>query len=297
MLTLVSILLSITMLAQEAYAQPGIGVDPEKDSLSMKDLQAYLSKIREKRPTVALVLSGGGAKGVSHIGVIEYLDSLQIPVDVVLGTSMGGLIGSLYSLGYTPEQMDSLVRSFDWDVALTDRIPRKYISYNTTKYKEKILLSFPFYYSKKTYANKLEQDIQYAGAEKKYKKMHFGANDNEDATRQVRDNLLGSLPSGFAFGQNVNNIFSSLTVGYQDNMDFMDLPIPFVCVATEMVTAKPNVHSGSVRSGESGRNGARGRRHEGQLSDRHCQGNGCGHHHRRGPVFRLQGLYPAEQPR
>ena len=91
MLTLVSILLSITMLAQEAYAQPGIGVDPEKDSLSMKDLQAYLSKIREKRPTVALVLSGGGAKGVSHIGVIEYLDSLQIPVDVVLGTSMGGL--------------------------------------------------------------------------------------------------------------------------------------------------------------------------------------------------------------
>lgn len=242
MLTLVSILLSITMLAQEAYAQPGIGVDPEKDSLSMKDLQAYLSKIREKRPTVALVLSGGGAKGVSHIGVIEYLDSLQIPVDVVLGTSMGGLIGSLYSLGYSPEQMDSLVRSFDWDVALTDRIPRKYISYNTTKYKEKILLSFPFYYSKKTYANKLEQDIQYAGAEKKYKKMHFGANDNEDATRQVmRDNLLGSLPSGFAFGQNVNNIFSSLTVGYQDNMDFMDLPIPFVCVATEMVTAKPKI--------------------------------------------------------
>lgn len=241
LLTLVSILLSITMLAQEAYAQPGIGVDPEKDSLSMKDLQAYLSKIREKRPTVALVLSGGGAKGVSHIGVIEYLDSLQIPVDVVLGTSMGGLIGSLYSLGYSPEQMDSLVRSFDWDVALTDRIPRKYISYNTTKYKEKILLSFPFYYSKKTYANKLEQDIQYAGAEKKYKKMHFCANDNEDATRQVRDNLLGSLPSGFAFGQNVNNIFSSLTVGYQDNMDFMDLPIPFVCVATEMVTAKPKI--------------------------------------------------------
>lgn len=55
----------------------------------------------------------------------------------------------------------------------------------------------------------------------------------------MRDNLLGSLPSGFAFGQNVNNIFSSLTVGYQDNMSFEELPIPFVCVATEMVTAKP----------------------------------------------------------
>ena len=154
---------------------------------------------------------------------------------------MGGLIGSLYSLGYQPEQMDSILRSFDWDVALTDKVPRDYISYATSKYKEKILLSFPFYYAKKDYVERMEENIQYTGTERKYDQIHFGAAKGEDATRVVRDNLLGSLPSGFAFGQNVNNIFSSLTVGYQDNMSFEELPIPFVCVATEMVTAKPKI--------------------------------------------------------
>lgn len=217
------------------------GIDETRDSLSLESLRDYLSMIREKRPTVALVLSGGGAKGASHIGVIKCLDSLGIPVDVVLGTSMGGLIGSLYSLGYQPEQMDSILRSFDWDVALTDKVPRDYISYATSKYKEKILLSFPFFYSKKDYVERMAENIQYAGTERKYDQIHFGEAKGEDATRVVRDNLLGSLPSGFAFGQNVNNIFSSLTVGYQDNMSFEELPIPFVCVATEMVTAKPKI--------------------------------------------------------
>lgn len=216
-------------------------IDPQMDSLSMEILREYLDMVREKRPTVALVLSGGGAKGASHIGVIQCLDSLGIPVDVVLGTSMGGLIGSLYSLGYSPHEMDSLIRTIDWDVALTDRVPRNFISYNESKYKEKILLSFPFFYSKKDYQQELEENIHYEGAERKYDKMHWGAGKGEDPAKLVRDNLWGSLPSGFATGQNVNNIFSSLTVGYQDYMDFMDLPIPFVCVATEMVTAKPKI--------------------------------------------------------
>ena len=216
-------------------------IDPQMDSLSMEILREYLDMVREKRPTVALVLSGGGAKGASHIGVIQCLDSLGIPVDVVLGTSMGGLIGSLYSLGYSPHEMDSLIRTIDWDVALTDRVPRNFISYNESKYKEKILLSFPFFYAKKDYQQELEENIHYEGAERKYDNMHWGAGKGEDPAKLVRDNLLGSLPSGFATGQNVNNIFSSLTVGYQDYMDFMDLPIPFVCVATEMVTAKPKI--------------------------------------------------------
>ena len=101
-----------------------VGLNSIRDSISMKEIRAYLSEIKKTRPTVALVLSGGGAKGVSHIGVMEYLDSLKIPVDVVMGTSMGGLMGALYALGYTPHQMDSLVRTFDWDVALTDKVPR-----------------------------------------------------------------------------------------------------------------------------------------------------------------------------
>ena len=119
-------------------------IDPQMDSLSMEILRGVSGQsVQRKRPTVALVLSGGGAKGASHIGVIQCLDSLGIPVDVVLGTSMGGLIGSLYSLGYSPHEMDSLIRTIDWDVALTDRVPRNFISYNESKYKEKILLSLP----------------------------------------------------------------------------------------------------------------------------------------------------------
>lgn len=220
------------------------GIDPQRDSISMSELRHYLDGIRKKRPTVALVLAGGGAKGMSHIGVMEYLDSLEIPVDVVLGTSMGGLMGSLYALGYTPHQMDSLMHAIDWSVALTDKVPRNYISYNRNKYKEQILLSFPFYYAKNDYKKQLSQDSLYSDVARKHGKIHLGADRGDDPTSLVRDNLLGSLPSGFAYGQNVNNIISSLTVGYQDDIDFMDLPVPFVCVATEMVTSKPKIWFG-----------------------------------------------------
>jgi NTE family protein len=88
-------------------------VDPAADSVAVQRMRERMDKIRKHRPTVALVLSGGGAKGIAHIGVIKYVESLGIPVDLVVGTSMGGLIGGLYSLGYTTEQMDSLVRRID----------------------------------------------------------------------------------------------------------------------------------------------------------------------------------------
>ena len=88
-----------------------------------------MAGIRKHRPTVALVLSGGGAKGAAHIGVIRVLESYGIPVDMVLGTSMGGLVGGLYALGYTPDQMDSLIRNIDWGWAFSDELPREYASY------------------------------------------------------------------------------------------------------------------------------------------------------------------------
>ena len=219
------------------------GIDPVADSLSVEKLKAYLDSIRLKRPTVALVLSGGGAKGAAHIGVIDYLDSLEIPVDIVLGTSMGGLVGGLYSLGYSASDMETIIRSIDWDVALSDRVPRNYISYATNKYKEKILLSFPFYYAKEDYLNMVGKDSLYTDPGHKHEQIHFGAG-KDDAVSVVKANLRSSLPSGFAFGQNVNNIISSLSAGYQDNTEFIDLPVPFVCVATEMVTAKPKIWYG-----------------------------------------------------
>ena len=133
-------------------------VTPEADSVAIKEMRQYMDEIRQYRPTVALVLSGGGAKGAAHIGVIDRMEELGIPVDVVLGTSMGGLVGSLYSLGYTPHQMDSIVRNINWGWAFSDKVPREYISYSGMKYREKYLLSIPFYYERDYFRKKVADD-------------------------------------------------------------------------------------------------------------------------------------------
>ncbi|MBR1784988.1 MAG: patatin-like phospholipase family protein [Bacteroidales bacterium] len=73
------------------------------------------------RPTVAVVLSGGGAKGVAHIGALRAIEQAGLPIDIMTGTSMGSLIGALYSIGYTTDQLDSLVLSQDWLALFTDR--------------------------------------------------------------------------------------------------------------------------------------------------------------------------------
>ena len=64
--------------------------------------------------TVGLVLSGGGAKGMAHIGVIRALEENGIPIDYIAGTSMGAVIGSLYAMGYSPDEMETLISSDDF---------------------------------------------------------------------------------------------------------------------------------------------------------------------------------------
>ena len=211
----------------------------EAEDLRVEKIRARLDKVRKtrKRPTVALVLSGGGAKGAAHVGVISYLDSLGIPVDVVLGTSMGGLVGGIYALGYSPGQLDSIIRSINWEMALNDNLPREYMSYSKIQYKNRYALSFPFYYQTDEFIHQVVDQMQYP---RRSGDLHFGA-DGMDATRMIKENILGSLPSGMVYGQNVNNIFSSLTVGYQDECDFYDFPIPFLCVATDLVSGTAKI--------------------------------------------------------
>ena len=252
LLLLVLLLPGGTVCAQHPKEHPGMrleyGLDPRADSIAVSRIRSRMDGIRKRRPTVALVLSGGGAKGAAHIGVIRYLESVGLPVDIVLGTSMGGLVGGLYALGYDSAAMDTVIRNINWNSAMTDAIPREYISYAESKYKEKFFLSFPFYYSEKDFLASRQMDEELAGVEHRYDKLRLGAG-AEDATSLVKDNLLGSLPSGFIFGQNVSNIISALTVGYQDPVVFGELPVPFVCVATEMVTAKPKIwYSGKLNT-------------------------------------------------
>ena len=243
---IVIVILMLMTMASWPAAVSARGIDPEADSAAVRHMRERMAEIRKHRPTVALVLSGGGAKGAAHIGVIEHIEKLGIPVDMVLGTSMGGLIGSLYSLGYTPGQMDTIIKGIDWNWAFTDKVSREYISYDEMKYKERYLLSVPFFYEKEYFMKKMDDEGSYDRI-RRHDEFHIGADHSEEGRDLIRRNLMGSLPSAFIYGQNVSNLISSLTIGYQDSTDFCDLPIPFVCVATDMVSGKAKLwHDGKI---------------------------------------------------
>lgn len=74
----------------------------------------------QNRKKVGIVLSGGGAKGVAHIGALKVIEEAGIPIDYIVGTSMGAIVGGLYSIGYTPQQLDSIVSAQDWKYLLSD---------------------------------------------------------------------------------------------------------------------------------------------------------------------------------
>lgn len=152
-----------------------------------------------QRPKVGLVLSGGGAKGVAHIGVLKVIEEAGIPVDYISGTSMGAIIGGLYSIGYSAQELDSMVRAQDWKNLLTDRIQRSYRSYQSREQHDKYLLSVSF-------SNPIEKKI--------------------------------TLPAGVMKGQSILNKFSDLTVGYHQVSSFDSLPIPFSCVAGDLTEGK-----------------------------------------------------------
>lgn len=237
------------LLCLDAGAQTyGYGLDDKLDAIAENTIRARMDSIRRERPTVALVLSGGGAKGAAHIGVFKHLEELKIPVDLVVGTSMGGLMGALYSLGYRSSQIDTMIRKLDWSVMLSDKVPLTYLSYPEKMYRRKYLISTPFYYSMSEYEKQRRLDSDFKNMVRQMDGIHLGAGEDE-GTYNVKDNLLSSLPSGFVYGQNVNNLFSSLTVGYQDEIPFWKLPVPFICVATEMVTSKAKVwYSGKLNT-------------------------------------------------
>lgn len=221
------------------------GIDHARDSVYMRSLRERMDSIHRGRPVVALVLSGGGAKGVAHIGVIRRLEELGIPVDMVLGTSMGGLIGGMMSLGYTSDEMEKLVNDSDWGYLITDKQPRESISLAEITYKGQHQIKIPFYYDKEYYRQKKLNDFEIEGSPQK-KSLSLGA---EKDKKLLKDNLWESLPESYAPGQNVMNLISSITVGYNDPMDFEDLPIPFCCTASDMVSLQAKRwYSGKLNS-------------------------------------------------
>ena len=190
--------------------------DPQQDAAIIAEMRARMDRIHreEKRPTVGLVLSGGGAKGAAHVGVLRYLQEKEIPVDAIFGTSMGGLIGGLASLGYSPDYMDSLLRSQDWGVMLTDRIDRSYYSYQRKMYKETYLLSIPFMYADRDFQTRIDEQVRY-GSEK-------------DSRSFGRNSFVNSLPSGYVYGFNVNNLILTTFNSHTLNslVEFVQVNLP-----------------------------------------------------------------------
>ena len=156
----------------------------------------------QERRKVGLVLSGGGAKGVAHIGVIKVLEEAGIPIDYIAGTSMGAIIGGLYSIGWSTQELDSLVRNQDWMALLSDKIPRRDKLLSEKEITDMYILSVPLSLDKKF-----------------------------------------SIPSGVLAGQSVLNLLNEMTLGYHDDdLDFDSLPIPFACVAYDMVKGEEQVY-------------------------------------------------------
>lgn len=156
------------------------------------------------RPKVGLVLSGGGAKGLAHIGVLKVIDSLGIKVDYIAGTSMGAIVGGLYASGYNAEQLDSIFSNVDVDALLQDYTPREAKSFYEKRNDEIYALTLPF--------NKFK---------------------------------LG-LPSGLSKGLYNFNLISSLTQHVSCVRDFKNLPIPFLCIATDAETGEKVVLDSGV---------------------------------------------------
>ena len=175
--------------------------------VSAQQVNASLPPTTKKRPKIGLVLSGGGARGFAHVGVLKVLEENHIPVDYITGASMGALIGGLYATGRTPDEMEKLIETLDWD---------------------KLLRGKPAF-----------DDLTYR-------------------RKQDRRNLPGAislggkkanlrLPSSLNPGHEIGLEIDHLMLPYGDNTDFDKLPIPFRCVATDLVNAETVVlKSGSL---------------------------------------------------
>lgn len=112
--------------------------------LILCSLLPFSGHSQEQRKKVGVVLSGGGAKGVAHIKALKVIEEAGIPIDYIVGTSMGSIVGGLYAIGYTPEQLDSMVRKQNWTFLLSDRIKRSSMSLTERERSSKYVLSLPF---------------------------------------------------------------------------------------------------------------------------------------------------------
>jgi NTE family protein len=148
------------------------------------------------RPKIGLVLSGGGAKGFAHIGVLKVIEDAGVKIDYIGGTSMGAVVGGLYALGYNASQLDSIFSETDFDELLSDYIPRQTKNFYEKRNDEVYSLVLPF---------------------NKYK--------------------IG-IPEALSKGLYNFNLLSRVTRNVRHVRDFNALPIPFLCIGSDIETGE-----------------------------------------------------------
>ena len=151
------------------------------------------------RPRIGLVLSGGGARGAAHVGVIRMLEEMHIPIDAIAGTSMGAVVGGLYAAGLSGDEIERVFRELDWQEMIRDRAPRRELAYRRKQDDRNILA-----------------------------KGAVGVNTSAGVV----------LPLGLVQGHKITQVLRDATVRVADVQDFDRLPTPFRALATDLETGE-----------------------------------------------------------
>ncbi len=169
--------------------------------LALIPVSGWGSQQPSKRPKIGVALQGGGAKGLAHIGVLQWFEDHHIPIDYIAGTSMGALVGGLYATGHSPANIQRIIEDIDWNEVLAGATPYQDLAFR----RKEDLRAFP---------NRLELGLRHGRVEP---------------------------PGGLNSGQAVRVIIDRNVLPYSDTRSFDRFPIPFRCVATDLISGKPVV--------------------------------------------------------
>lgn len=153
------------------------------------------------RPRIGLVLSGGGARGAAHVGVLKVLEQAHVPIDAIAGTSMGAVVGGLYASGMSAAEIEAMMTTVDWQDAFRDRPPRQALVFRRKREDQNFLVRFP-----------------------------LGISSGEF-----------KLPKGLIRGQKLSQTLRRLTLPVAAIAEFDRLPTPFRAVATDLETGTMHV--------------------------------------------------------
>lgn len=152
----------------------------------------------QARPRIGLVLSGGGARGAAHVGVLKVLDEMRIPIDAIAGTSMGAVVGGLYASGMSTPEIEKLLRSVNWEDAFRDRPPREELGFRRKQDDREFLVRYALGLTDKGFV----------------------------------------LPRGLVQGQKLEQVLRTASLPVAAVQEFDRLPIPFRAVATDLETGE-----------------------------------------------------------